>query len=319
MSSICLDLAPILDAVKSLTATEFSFQGESFSFLSETDAEAKLRDLLYERFYIRQANIAPGLPAFNGEGSLLLNLRAANAARPRWQTGWRIDGVHNGGWISAKRDSLGRTFAAGEYVTKEGPGMPLRTGATVDVYFAVESEHMQPGFYFAFGETVADDSDNSDLLRFYWNLEPAGAPLLLSSVSTLLNRFQVPYRFKCLVHPAAYIRADAAVVFVPRRWYQIAARLLAETRRSIAPHLRVLGPLFTKVLADGLAFAEHPGGSQSFGMHRCTALARAIRQLSANGGSHSVALVEEELAKQGISPVSPYLNPRSTDIYDFVA
>jgi hypothetical protein len=319
MSNIRLDLAPVLEAVKSPNATAFSFQGESFSFPSESEAEAKLRDLLYERCYVRRINVTPAPPAFNSEGSLLADLRAANAARPRWQTGWRIDGVYNGGWISAQRDGLGRSFAPGEFVTKEGPGMPLRTGATVDVYFAVESEHMQPGFYFAFGETVADESDNDALLRFYWNLEPAGAPLLLSSVSTLLNRFQVPYRLKCLIHPAAYIRADAAVVFVPRRWYQIAARLLAETRRSIVPHLHAAAPLFTKPLADGLAFAEDPGGSQSFGMHRCAALARAIRQVRANGGSLPAAAVEDELAKQGISTDSPYLNPASTDIYDFVA
>src|SRR5215472_11799010 len=158
MSNIRLDLAPVLDAVKSPNATAFSFQGESFSFPSESEAEAKLRDLLYERCYVRRINVAPAPPAFNGEGSLLADLRAANAARPRWQTGWRIDGVYNGGWISAQRDGLGRSFAPGEFVTKEGPGMPLRTGATVDVYFAVESEHMQPGFYFAFGETVADES-----------------------------------------------------------------------------------------------------------------------------------------------------------------
>jgi hypothetical protein len=318
MSSLGLDLVPILEALGSQSATSFSFQRESYAFSSAAEAEAKLSELLYDRCYMRRINRSPSPSASNGEGSLLEALRAANAARPRWQTGWLVDAVLEGGWISAERDGLGRRFAPGEFITKEGPGMPLRVGAVVDVYFAVESQHMQPGFYFAFGETVADESDNASLLRFYWHLDAVGAPLLLDSVSTRLNRFQVPYRFKCLTHPAAYIRSDSAVVFVPRRSYQIAARLLRDTRRDIAPDLRPDSPLFTKPMADGLAFAEDPGGGLSFGMHRCAALARAIRGVALSQGSLLVTDVETQLSQQGVSPLFPYLNPGSVDIYEFV-
>jgi len=250
----------------------------------------------------------------------LADLRSANAARARWQQGWQIRTVHESGWITAERDSLERTFAPGEYVTKEGPGMPLRVGGPAEVYFAVESVHMQPGFYFSFGETVGDEADNFSLLRFYWHLEPGGAPPLLNSVSTLLNRFQVPYRFKCLTNTAAYGRADSAVVYIPRRWYQMAARLLRDSRRSIAKHLRSDVPLFAKPLADGLGFAEDPGGGQSFGMHRCVALARAIcGSAAAHEGALPAAEVERRLSEQGVSPSFPHLNPGSVDIYEFVA
>src|SRR5262245_41849097 len=248
MNSLRADLAPILAAIESHSATSFSFQGESYKFCSEAEAEAKLSELLYERCYMRRIGGARPSPESNRDHPLLAGLRAANAGRPRWQTGWDIHTIHNNGWISAQRDGLDRTFAPGEFVTKEGPGMPLRSGAAVDVYFAVESLHMQPGFYFAFGETVADETDDTFCLRFYWHLDPAGAPLLLHSVSPLMHRFQVAYRCKCLTYPAAYPRADAAVVFVPRRWYQIAARLLRDTRYSIASHLSNDCPLFTKPL-----------------------------------------------------------------------
>jgi HopA1 effector protein family len=319
MNSLDLDLAPILEALGSQSEAAFSFQGESYALSSGAEAEAKLSEILYDRCFMRRINRSPSSSAKNRESGLIEDLRAANAARPFWQTGWQVDGVLEGGWISARRDGLGGRFAPGEFITKEGPGMPLRAGSPVDIYFAIASEHMQPGFYFAFGETVADESDNSSLLRFYWHLEATGAPLLLNSVSTLLNRFQVPYRFKCLTHPAAYIRSDSAVLFVPRRWYQIAARLLRDTRRAIASHLRSDSPLFTKPMADGLAFAEDPGGGQSFGMHRCAALARAIRCVALNQGSLSVAEVEAQLSRQGVSPAFPYLNQGSVDIYDFVA
>jgi hypothetical protein len=316
MTSTLPHLAPVLDALRNVTATSFSFRGDNFAFSTEAEAETKLANVLYERCYMRRID-APATPVSNGDGSLLDDLRAANAGRPRWQTGWRVDVAHNGGWISAQRDGLTRTFAPGEFVTKEGPGMPVRVGATVDVYFATESQYMQPGFYFAFGETVVDESDSASWLRFYWHTEPAGAALLLHSLSTQLNRFQTPYRFKCLTHPGAYVRADSAVLFVPRRWYQIAARLARDTRRSVASHLRADAPLFTKPLADGLAFAEDPGGSQSFGMHRCSALAKSIRGVAMRGSLLDAAEVEKALGEQGVSTNYPYLNPGSTDIYDF--
>ena len=320
MNAVRGELAPILEALQIHDASGFSFQGETFALSSGNEAEGKLRDLLYERCYMRRINTAQEQRYSTGEGnSLVAELQASNAARSRWQSGWRIESVQNGGWISAKRDGIKRTFAPGEFITKEGPGMPLRTGANVDVYFAVESTHMQPGFYFAFGETVADESDGNSLLRFYWHLDPAGAPLLLHSLSTLLNRFQVPYRFKCLTHPGAYVRTDSAVLFVTSRWYQIAARLLRDARRSVAVHLRPESPLFTKALTAGLAFAEDPGGNQSFGMHRCTALAKTIFDVAQSCGALPVSEVEERLAERGISVPFPYLNPGSVDIYEFVA
>jgi hypothetical protein len=318
MNSVPLPLTPILNALGNVSDTSFSFQGEPYAFASAAEAEAKLRDLLYERCYIRRVH-SPQLLDVDPPIPLLEKLRDANVASPRWQTGWYIEQVHNSGWISAQRDGLKQTFAPGEFITKEGPGMPLRVGATVDVYLAVASEYMQPGFYFAFGETVVDESENSSLVRFYWHLKPTGAPLLLHLVSSLFNRFQAPYRFKCLVHPAAYTRADSAVVFVPSRWYQIAARLLRDVRRAIASHLRTESPLFTKSLVDGLALAEDPGGRQSFGMHRSAALARAIREAAVTDGSATVAGVEAALSRQGVSPLFPYLNPGSADIYDFTA
>jgi hypothetical protein len=318
MDSIRRHLAPILDAVVAQSATSFLFQGESFTFSSEAEAQTQLSHLLYDRCYMRRINGALAPPETNGETSLMAELRAANAARPRWQTGWRIDSVQDGGWISAQRDGLNRTFAPGEFATKEGPGMSLRVGALVDVYFAVESLQMQPGFYFAFSETIADEADNQSLLRFYWHLEPSGSALLINVISNQFTRFQVPYRFKCLTHPGAYIRTDSAVLFVPRRWYQIAARLLREARHALAAHLRPDSPLFTKRLADGLAFAEDPGNGQSFGMYRCTALACAIREVAPAQGHSNAANVEEALSRQGVSLRFPYLNPGSVDIYDFV-
>lgn len=143
--------------------------------------------------------------------------------------------------------------------------------------------------------------------------------MLVRSVSTLLNRFQVPYRFKCLAHPAAYSRADAAVVFVPRRWYQIAARLLGDAHRMVASHISWEVPLFTKPLAAGLGFAEDPGNGQSFGMHRCGVLAKAICGAAVTQGSISIAEVERRLSAEGVSPLYPYLNPASVDIYEFPA
>jgi hypothetical protein len=54
-------------------------------------------------------------------------------------------------------------------------------------------------------------------------------------------------------------------------------------------------------------------------MHRSAALARAIREAAVTDGSATVAGVEAALSRQGVSPLFPYLNPGSADIYDFTA
>jgi hypothetical protein len=182
---------------------------------------------------------------------------------------------------------------------------------------------MQPGFHFVFSEAVADQGDELDLVRFYWNVTPEGAPVLTNRLTTALNRFGVPFRFKTLSNRAAYIRSDSSVLYVSRRYFRIAAELVME---RVQPALRGVSgnetPLFSKHLAPGLGLAEDPRSGESFGMSRCRLLAEALWHAGARGVTkpeERLRFVAEYFTKHGCDLKQPYLNPGSVDRYDLTA
>ena len=303
-------LAAILQSIVITPPNAFEFAGKQFVQDDENAAIQSLKDSLYQHCYCRRFE---GVPAENPagiSGSLWEELSAANAGRPHWETGWEVFHVDASGSIMAQKNGVSRTFWPGEFVTYDGPGAGPRISSRVDVYFATESRNMQPGFYFAFGETFGEDPDSSDLVRFYWDIEAAGAVPLTRGLTRALNRFQVPFRFKCLNDRGVYGRLDPAVLFINRRYFRIAADLIAPIREELAEHLRPDTPLFTKRLAPGLGFAEDPGDGGSFGMHRCRLLAEAIwREPSIDG-------IVKAFESNGISIDRPYLNTGSIDQYE---
>src|SRR6267143_4625144 len=88
---------------------------------------------------------------------------------------------------------------------------PPREGEQISFSCPVESIDLQPGFYWFFGETVNPWPESDNLLRFYWNIDhPAGAPALTRCLTSELNRFQVPFQFKCVTDSASLHRLDTA-------------------------------------------------------------------------------------------------------------
>ena len=122
---------------------------------------------------------------------------------------------------------------------------------------------MQPGFYFAFGETLPDQQDEASPVRLYWNVQESGVLELVRCVTRELNRFQIPFRFKCLTRAGLYVRSDAAVLYVAKRLYRVVAELLADSYQRLAGQLRADTPLFSKPLAPGLGLAEIPATAKA--------------------------------------------------------
>jgi hypothetical protein len=252
--------------------------------------------------------------------SFVPSLSAANTSRERWDPGWQISAIIPGGQVVVQKGALVRAVWPGEFLMHGGTGMAPGVGAPVSLYMPRESTVMQPGFYFAFGEAAGDWHDDGSLLRFYWNVKDSGAAALLGSITTQLNRFRVPFRYKCLTAKEAYARVDAAVLYVAKRLYRITAELLVEVHAQIAAQLDPETPLFTKPLASGLGFAEDPGVMESFGTSRCRLLAEAIWTAFTQGVHEERArleIVARHFEKSGISLEAPYLNPGSQDRYTF--
>ncbi len=247
-------------------------------------------------------------------------LSAANAGRERWDAGWQVVQNYPTGQVLARKGTIDRLFWPGDFVTHDAPGMPPRVGGTLSVFLRRESTTIQPGFYFAFGESAVDPLDDENLVRFYWNVTAKSAPLLTRLLTAELNRFAVPFRFKTLTTSAHYYRYDSAVLFVNRRHYRITAELMVSVYTTICGGLGPETPLFTKVLAPGLGLAEDPGGGESFGMSRCRMLAEglwAAHGLGLNSLESRVRAVISHLAEQQVTPERPYSTGGYAESYDY--
>ncbi len=179
---------------------------------------------------------------------------------------------------------------------------------------------MQPGFYFAFGEAPADQQEDFGIVRLYWNVTAGGAAELTGALTRALNRFAIPFRFKCPSLPDLYDRTDAAVLYIAKRHYRVAAALLADVYRAVRPSLMSTTPLFSKPLADGLGFAEDPKTGESFGSSRCRLVAEAVCSAHRRGVDSAEARLNEVAATftaAGLTLERPYLNPGSADRYAF--
>jgi len=282
----------------------------------------QLQHLFYESCYCRRFAGAPAerwvMPA--PDPGFVEALAAANAGSERWDGGWRLAQTLPSGQVVAGKGDLTRMVWPGEFHSHGPPGMPPGPGTDLSLFVPKESRTLQPGFYLVYGETLGDQMEEFGLVRLYWNVTAPGAAQLIAGVTEALNRFAIPFRFKCLCVPALFNRADAAVLYVAKRHYRIAAQLLADVYRLLRPALKDATPLFTKPLADGLGLAEDPKTSESFGMNRCRLLAEAVCNAHARGLDSAEARLSEvaaTFAAAGVALERPYLNAGSADAYAF--
>jgi hypothetical protein len=262
---------------------------------------------------------APG-PESNAEW--METLSRANQSRERWEEAWQVVHGMPNGQVLAKRGSTMRILAPGEFVNLSGSGIVLVPGTPLRIYVPRESLSMQPGYYFVFGETLPDSSDEFSVVRFYWNVPAEGVVELLQFVSGELNKWKVPFRFKTGTSYVMLARSDSAVLYTPRRYAQFVFELVSEIHQRVQPLLREDVPLFTLRLAPGLAFAEDPGTQESFGISRCRMLAHGLwlaHQGRAQHPDERRAIVEQHFQSQGISLERPWLNPGSANEFTFTA
>jgi hypothetical protein len=327
------EMGHIVATVQILSPAVFLFAGERVD-VEETASPAatslaqnpplvmRLQQHLYQHCYCNALGTRPAQPspmAATGE-DFLAQLSQANLSRSRWDANWQVTRVENTGQVWAEKAGVLRICQPGEFVNYSGAGTPVRVGNQITVYLFKESTTLQPGCYFAFGETAAS-SDSLDIFRFYWDINEIGVLQLLRGVSRDLNHFQVPFQFKSPVWPLGYMRRDAAVLYVRKRFYRLVRELAAAWLQECAAHLRNDVPLFTLALAPGLGLAEDPETGESFGMNRCRHLAEAIWNAHNQGLPVELRLeaVKEHFRRHGLDFRRPYLNPGSVDQYSLQA
>ena len=289
--------------------------------VNEPPLVVDLQTAIYDEAYCRPLGTRPEPPV--GAESMIDALSAANAGRDRWEAGWTLTQAMPNGYASASKGDAAHLFAPGEFrlAHQHGHAHP-HPGTPLHVMFARESRTQQPGFYIVNGETPAPFGSDSRMTRIYWHIGQGGAVPLVRAVSTLLNRYQIPVRFKTLSYAGAYTRADAAVLFFPARYYHVIMKLVPALRAEVAGHLKPPVPLLTKRLYDGLGLAEDPATGASFGMSRSKLVAQAIWDAYTRGTQSDESRMQElaiQFERHGLSLDRPHLRAASADIYEVAA
>jgi HopA1 effector protein family len=280
-----------------------------------------LQGRLYRDFYCR-GRATPAEDASPPRGSPRLTpfigaLSAANSGSGSREPGWMVRGIEDG-QVVVERNGL--SVWVGPDDIYGAPHAP-RPGDECAIRFPKELLGLFPGFYMALGNLGLVPSQATTFVRFYWNLQSGGAPLLLEAATQMLNRDKIPFQLKVLSDPDLYDRCDAGVLYVEKSGYPRVADAVRRIYRNLSNHLNPSTPVFTKRLASGLALAEGPPDStESFGASRCGMLAEGIIRAWEEGAEQVSARMEwvaESFADAGIGLDSPFLSPGSTDDYGF--
>jgi len=282
-----------------------------------------LQSRLYANFY-RTGGAVPvrneGAPqSKTAVAHFLKELGGANAGEGCWEPGWRVLG-EQAGELEVVRAGLRIRVRPGQCVSDveahDGAGTAVRLrlpNALAD---------LSPGYYMALGDAQLSHASPGEILRVYWHVTAPGAAALMQSITRSLNRAGVPFRFKTLINPTDYTRCDSAVLYILREHYEVVRPLLDPIYGEVARFLRWRTPVFTKALAPGLAIAEQPPSSESFGMDRCRVLADGLiraQELKRPSPDGRLRVVLDRFRRAEIRPGAPYLNPGSMDTYEFSA
>lgn len=185
---------------------------------------------------------------------------------------------------------------------------------------------VQSGFYMAVGNGGHKSRSSSDrytgIVRIYFNLTPDGAVAVMADLTRRLNDIALPFSFKALYNPSNYRRYDCAVLYFEKSNYEVVRPILEAVYQEQKTHFQPQVPLFTKLLAPGLALAEEPSHKfaelESFGMNRCLIVANALLEAWQQRDESTEARMNRiynHFYLLRIDLQCPYLNATSEDIY----
>jgi HopA1 effector protein family len=334
------ELTAALGAFNILTPFSFSFMGEPAIDASSISTAAgwtgapteanpeqllarAIQASLYDHCYAHRVGNAPGGPDRQlpvEDANFARRLTEANTSRERWDTDWMIYQLGANGQVFVRKGERERIAMPGTFISDFVMGQALQIGASVRLRAPREATGLQPGYYFAFGETLDEVAEQLSLVRFYFHCAAENAAPLLAALSSALNRFQVPFQVKAPISPALYGRTDAVVLYVAARFFAIVARIASSVREHTALDLTV--PLFTKQLWPGIGVAVEPGTGESFGSHRCRLCAEGIVDAWREGKQDAAARLKAAAARfatAGLDITRPYLGPGWVDLFSLPA
>jgi hypothetical protein len=278
-----------------------------------------LTSRLYHAFYINGFAVPhkrqQGPALQTGLTPFVAELSAANTGHGFWEDGWQVRAVEDGYASVFRNNLLVRAPLHNCMAESQNRIIPERI---VRLKLPKEFLSMSPGFYMALSDRQLRLNDSQHLVRIYWNLRAEGAVPFIRTATTLLNEAGLPFKVKISHDPALFTRCDAAVVYVLKDNYEMAAEVLERVYGEVRGQLKPATPTYTKALAQGVGCAEDPGGGESFGQNRCHLVADAIILAHEQGKkslNDRLQVVADRYSEEGISFAEPFLNPGSRDSY----
>jgi len=249
-------------------------------------------------------------------------LHKSNSGEGYFDPGWSVLRQESDGSLAVTKGGL--TL----HIEREQHLQPVEQSAAVgdSVAIRMPKNLVQNGFYMAVSNSGPDNRSNPDahreIVRVYFNLSPEGAVAVMESLTQQLNEIRIPFTFKVLYNPSDYGRYDSGVLYFEKSNYQTVRQVLTSVYAENQLHFRTEVPLFTKLLAPGLALAEEPdckfAAVESFGMNRCQIVANGLLSARQNGDEspdNRMASIREHFSLLGIDWQRSYLNANSEDIY----
>ncbi len=329
------ELINIIGGLKIISNDSFSFGGKIFNSnqitfsppvdnVDDPPLVLLLKDVFYEQCYCRNFSgqyYQSAVDAGNNVQAFQVALSQANETLERWDNDWIIEQIVPGGQYLAKKNGKYKLVLPGEFINLDYSVALPREGTRISIHCLKESLNFQPAFYFVFSNEINIEQNLVTLVRFYFNIKNTGAAKLIQLLTRQLNKYKIPFSFKCLINPALFTRSDAAVLYVNKPYYHIAAQVLYNIYPMVQSEMNSQVPLFTKKLSDGLSIAEDPGNGDSFGMHRCRLLARGIYNSYSNNDTSAENImqsIEQSFNANGISLNTSYMNSVQPDDYLFI-
>ncbi|BAZ81546.1 T3SS effector HopA1 family protein [Sphaerospermopsis kisseleviana CS-549] len=243
-------------------------------------------------------------------------LHTRNKSQGYWSHSWQIVREETDGSLAVHKNGLTLHVDPNLHL------LPTKQKLTVGKFVSIKMPKnlVQKGFYMAVAN--AGSQNNHEITRIYFNLTPEGAAAVMESLTEALNNIDISFSFKALYNPVDYRRYDSAVLYFNKGKYELVHPILPRIYEENKSYFQEQVPLFTKLLAPGLACAEEPeqkfGEQESFGTHRCQIIANGL--IAAwQQGDHSpegrMTSIIQQFSAMKIDLQSPYLNPRSQDIY----
>jgi len=244
------------------------------------------------------------------------HLHKSNTGEGYFDPGWQVLRQENDDSLAVKKGGL--TL----HIEREKHLQPAEQSASVGDSVAIRMPRnlVQNGFYMAVSNAGPDTHPQT--VRVYFNLSPQGAVAVMGSLTRQLNETTIPFTFKVLYNPSDYGRYDSGVLYFERSNYKAVRQVLEAVYSENQLHFRTEVPLFTKLLAPGLALAEEPdckfAAVESFGMNRCQIVANGLlsaRQKGDESPETRMAAIFQQFSLLGIDWQRAYLNANSEDVY----